>query len=741
MKVHMRLLILLFLFAGCAAYKELEPVPPISPIERGYVELKSKNENFQLAKGKKYFMKFPGPSADHFYLILTTSAKPVLIQTMSGTFDGSHESVVAISDETKSSRDMSVYEVDTKSAMFYWVIEDVKLDTTLLLKYRYVPEWRYKFENKYAEFQKTLSQNVIDRTTYNSIGPKSDVDGLDLNQQIDLVQQKDTKLNMMKAELQQFQSIFPKNITTSKDTAYARYVSFKKIVDEEVAFHENYLLMLNFLMREREVRNETEKFLDAIPYFTGIVSQSSRFPAPFMSKATSLMLNNLGQITPYLEKVLRGKNDAGKFGALPSLDDMSSLYRECGQQTPLEIQGMFQFVSRYNDEVDSLNTAKAKFTDLQSYYSANVASLTPLFFADLTSKTSEIKSALPDPEIGGFVQYANFKCGKLLTDDIMTTAKHADDLGKVYGAAGSVISQLSSHAFSPAETNLRALFSMKATSNFAEISEQRIAFTKKFETELFNTIKSESEQRIESFVNTHSTVVDNIPQLYTDSAFYPVYQLTFSSLGANDVVKKRKQIEEYLTQIKYYRFPETAIRSLYEEFTRNARDRGVEKARAIVDHGKIYRGADKQVKGLVSECDVQVAKLITKPKEYRKLFALPVTSNPSGENNYMFRVQLQIQSDAEFPVFDVNIKLPQEISLNAVQEQWYESIAIDKKEIKNEGRFRITSPTSENDYEAQITPVQMDKQGKNILEIHFKYSGFQVFEVSAMAQVPIIRKN
>jgi hypothetical protein len=35
----------------------------------------------------------------------------------------------------------------------------------------------------------------------------------------------------------------------------------------------------------------------------------------------------------------------------------------------------------------------------------------------------------------------------------------------------------------------------------------------------------------------------------------------------------------------------------------------------------------------------------------------------------------------------------------------------------------------------------MDKEGRNILEVRFKYPGFRVFEVSAMAQVPIIRKN
>jgi hypothetical protein len=258
---------------------------------------------------------------------------------------------------------------------------------------------------------------------------------------------------------------------------------------------------------------------------------------------------------------------------------------------------------------------------------------------------------------------------------------------------------------------------------------------------LFSAVKSESEQRVNAFIGSHQMAIENVPELYADSAFRPVHQLTFSSAGAADLADKRKQIESYLDEIKYIRFPETSIKSIYGDFTRNMGTRGVEKARAIVEHGKFYKGTDKQVKGLITECDVQAAKWIVKPKEYRKLFALPTTSDEQGVNEYMFRVQLKIPSDAEFPVFDVNLKLPQEIAGKSGTEKWYESITIDKKPIKNEGRFRITAPTAESNYEALITPVQMDKEGRNILEVRFKAQGFRVFEVSAMAQVPLIRKN
>jgi hypothetical protein len=100
-------------------------------------------------------------------------------------------------------------------------------------------------------------------------------------------------------------------------------------------------------------------------------------------------------------------------------------------------------------------------------------------------------------------------------------------------------------------------------------------------------------------------------------------------------------------------------------------------------------------------------------REYR-VYALPVTSNKSGTNQYMFRIRLNIPSDAQFPVFDINIKLPPEVAQKASATRWYDEITINKKPIKNEGRFRITAPMAANDYESLITPVQMDKAGNNI---------------------------
>ncbi len=155
----------------------------------------------------------------------------------------------------------------------------------------------------------------------------------------------------------------------------------------------------------------------------------------------------------------------------------------------------------------------------------------------------------------------------------------------------------------------------------------------------------------------------------------------------------------------------------------------------------MYKGNDKQIASMVNECDPTIAKWIVRPKEYRRILALPVTTNKRGMNDYVFRIKLQIPSDAQFPVFDVNVKLPKEIAEAAKGDSWYDRITINNNLIKNEGRFRITAPLPDNNYESQITPVQMDKAGNNILEVRFKKAAFKVYEISAMAQVPIMKKN
>ena len=51
-----------------------------------------------------------------------------------------------------------------------------------------------------------------------------------------------------------------------------------------------------------------------------------------------------------------------------------------------------------------------------------------------------------------------------------------------------------------------------------------------------------------------------------------------------------------------------------------------------------------------------------KPADYRRVFALPVTDRTRGKNKYVVRLNVDIPTEAAFPVYDVNIKLPKEVA-------------------------------------------------------------------------------
>ncbi|HVN47187.1 MAG TPA: hypothetical protein VMU30_00035 [Bacteroidota bacterium] len=410
------------------------------------------------------------------------------------------------------------------------------------------------------------------------------------------------------------------------------------------------------------------------------------------------------------------------------------------------------------------------------------------FYGDLMNHLDEMKNAFPKSSLDHFDAYSNSKTAGWAAERLNNAVKQESDFRSRYQKANELVRQinvyksqgnnraiirllnanrtlsflleqypdidtlslgtqtralaaaLSTHAWRSADSKIDDLFRDKEFVNPDAIAEKKMHVVKHFETELYQKVDSVSHANAEAFINANELTVKNIPALYKDSSFLPVYKLQFSSTGQKDLQQKQKHVEIMLTELKNVRFPETAVKALYRELTRNILDQGVERARAIAEHGKFYKGSDKQVRNLVDECDYSVAKIYSKPSEYRKFFVLPVTSNKKGMNDYILRLELKIPSEAEFPIFDINVTVPREFARTADQ-PWFQEISINKKPIKNEGRFHITAPTSSNNYESQITPIQIDKDGNNIFEIKLKYDGLRVFEMSVMAQKPIIRKN
>ncbi len=729
------------LLGGCATFKELEPKPELLPAERGYVELKNDEDNFELEKDGKYFIKFPAPMQDRFNLVLVTREKPALRSYLTTTFDDGKSVAPPIIDEAAAVDSMFVYSIDRRVPLFYWVIDSVNRDLVLQIRYRYVPQWRFTFENKYEEYKNVLAGNIVDRSTYNSIRPGFDPDRLDLGKELSDVQQRTGRIKSMQTDLVRLEAVFPPGIEASRDTAYLQYADLRAGVDDEVAFQENYALILGLFRREKETRGNTASFLESAAYFTNIVSPRDRFPQPVRMAATEILSSRLTEVAPYLDDVIMSKRGISKISPAPSVNDVTGLFRACGVPVPANAESALQFISGYNNNVESLLVSRSKFDALSARFNSSNSASPSSFYGDLATQAAGIKASLPVPETVRLGRYASAPCALAVGQELAAASSRADDLTKIYQTSASIAGNISMLNWGTAEGGVRELYETPALSGSPEVASQRSTLLQRFENAIFSGVRTASELRIDAFIKAHQMAIDNVPELYADSAFFPVYQLSFSSLGSADLAQKRQQIQNYLDQIKHVQFPETSIRSIYADFTRNSRDQGVEKARAIVEHGKFYRGTDRQIQGLITECDVQAAKWVVRPKDYRKLFALPITTNKQGTNEYMFRIRLQIPSEAQFPVFDVNLKLPRELAEKAGQIQWYESITIDNKPLKNEGRFRITAPTAENNYETLITPVQMDKAGRNILEVRFKYPGFRVFEVSAMAQVPIIRKN
>ncbi len=739
MKRYAGVVLLIVMLSGCAGYKELQPDPELIPAERGYIELKHGKDNFELKQGKKYLLKVPAPPDDHFFFLLVTPSKRAIYSTFSSSFDNG--AGPAIPDEAKSSDSISAFAVNKSVPMFFWVIDTVRSDFLMSLHVRYVPVWRYTFENMYNEYQQILSENTVDRATYNSINLDYDVDGIDFAREIPMVGGRTAKINAMHDQMLHLESVFPPNIASSRDTAYQQYVAFKSRVDDELSFQGNYLALLNLFKTEKDTRGNTPAFLDSAGYFAGVLKDPGRFPPAAMERVSHVLLRRLSDASRYLESGVQLKSDISRFADVPSVADLTTLYKECGGQIPPETERVIGFMSLFNTAADSLRAANAKYEALKNYFDAHTGTASESYCAELTGMAAGVRAAVPDPHAIGLDRYGSYNCAATLSRSITYSSNQADDLKAVYQSAGTVAGQTASKSWASSEPELRRLFEWQGTSNSPEVTRERSQLVTVLEVGIYDGVKTASEARVDGFITTHEGEYDKVAQLYADSAFRPVYDLSFSSTGPGGLAAKKKVIQDYLDQIKYIRFPEASIKNIYQEFTRNMADHGVEKARAIVKHGGFYKGTDKQIKGIVAECDPDIPKVITKPKEYRKLFAFPVSDNGDATNDYLFRIQLKIPSEAQFPVFDMNLKLPQEIAGKSTTRQWYESITIDKKPIKNEGRFRITSPTVENNYEAQITPVQMDKEGRNILEIRFKSPGFRVFEVSAMAQVPIIRKN
>lgn len=789
MRIRFAVPFLIAFLSGCAAFQELEPVPPLQPAERGYIELRNDKENFLLKRNKQYFIKFPRPLNVNFYLVLRTNAKRDVHNYFTTTFHDGEPPILPIKDEAADQDTVSVFAVDTSNTFYFWVIDTVYQDISLNVRYRYAPQWRYTVENKYDYYYRVLVDNRYDRHTYEVMGPQFDFAVFDAAAEQQKLQQKNKLLSAMNDELLKLEKVFPANIASSNDTMYTRYVGLRDDTRGELKFQSDYDAILTIFRRESETRGNFAGFMERASEFEKTLEQKERFRAPILEYLKSVYLHRLDEALPAYDAQLQKKDDLSAIELKPPIADVEQLYIACGTQLTNELKDIRDYASQFNKLTQTLQNAKNAYETASSAVEKKTPWPSDTYYPDLISKLDNAKFPNPEGALARFSRYNDLKATRLLSQGSRNVLQQIDQLEPRYLKAADVVRQinalkpqkdyrgiihilrnnrdldfvlvqyadldglllksqadnirerLNANDWRGAEDGMSSLLNDRDYLNLSQIAAKKLQTVQSFEVELYERVLNLSTERVDAFSKKNEANFDSVPALYADSAFLPVYTLTFSSESPGRVLEKRRKIEAYLNQMKFIRFPENSIRTIYKELTQAPRDHGVEKARAILAHAKFYQGQDKTVRTIVDECDPSIAKTLTKPKDYRRILVLPVNETAAASNEYLFRVNVKIPTDAKFPVFDVNIKVPSDVAEHAGNKQWFTQMTLNKKVVKTEGHMRVTAPSADNNYEAQITPVQMSKDRDNIIEIRFKYPSFQLFEMSVMGQVPLIRKN
>ena len=784
--------VMVLMLVNCATYQQLQPKPELMNQEQGSIELKKGKNDFEIAKDKKYFIAFPAPQYDHFYLIITSPVKQKIASSLADGLEKQSVPGQKIADETWAPETMSVFPVDKSKPAYYWLIDQVSEKLPLTLHYRYAPQWRFKFEHKYASYKETLIKNRVDRGDYNAIGTTLHLEGANYGLVIDTVTRHTGELQKVQKELRELQSIFPSDIMNSTDVAYLNYKKLKAELEEEINFQSNFASVLAFFYREYQTRGNTFALLGFTEDFITYFSMKSNLPEHIVTESQQYLQKRLGDVPRFYDQRLAGKDDATpldtSFFRIGALNRMGMLYSASGVQSDPAFTAVAKFLNDFDAKSKALLTLRDSLDRLTKYVKDSPAMPADDFFRSVSGRAGALQALVPtaidqtygkyqttacagslNQEIGKFNTELLRQIGQYKTAETIVAQLNILKAGQDYSAMIGILKQnlplgflvdkyrdldrmslseqvktihtaLENNGWATAESGLKKLHTDE---NFLDpsILAQKQAAVRDYEDSLYSKVERVTRASVNKFLEDHVNTFENIDSLYADSVFLPVHDITFSSGGRNDLLERKTALVADLAKMKENEFPAKAIKLLYDQFVKSPDENGVLKARAIVAHGKHYTGDDKEVKIRMAECDPLLAKWITKPKDYRRVFVVPVTDNRRGKNKYVVRFNINIPTEAVFPVYDLNIKLPKEVAQNAASSQWYDDITLNKKPLKNEGRFSITAPTSGNNYECQISPVQMNKDQSNYLEIAFHSNSFKVLQVSVMVQKPIIKKN
>lgn len=786
--MNYRLLVLAMIpfVISCAAFKQLEPDPDIIPTEGKYIQLMDDDESFELDKAKQYFIEFPAPMTTNYYLLIDVTEKDAIVAGMADRFNDEKGILSRVENEAAEGVNEFVYPVEPGVQKFYWVIEKVFRDQVIEMSYRYLPKWRYKFETQYESFKQILSENRVNRSTYENIGSGVSFKEFNFTTALSELDNKTTKLESLFQQLATIESLFPASILNSSDEAYQNYVNLKSDIDGEIHFQNNYKRTLKTFQLELKTRNDMPAFVKGLPSILDFYDNKEAYPANVMAEANRIFGARLDELPPYYDEHVRNKTNYDPIDL--DINMVDKLYLESGTAMVSAYKSLAPFIKEYNLKAHVLGDVRSALEELNQKVNSKSNWPDNNYFSGILTELNDISKDLPSAGFANHTNYKSIKSVKFLNNALNSMRGEIIQLESNYRQSQGTVSQLNRYAndkayqqmiqlinnngklkflkkmyadldsksligqesviksaliqqnWQRAEDGLLGLHLDKDFINHSAIMPKKTGIVKALEDTLLNKVEKVTAQRVDAFVNEKYSVLDNVEALYQNAVFNPAWNITFTSGSKSQLENRKAKLNERLKSLKEIVFPQKAIEFLYKDFSQNINDKGVLKARAIVVHGQQYKGNERKIKNLVAECDPWASKWITTEVQYRKIYALPTTTNPSGENTYVFRLNLRIPTEARFPAYDVNMKLPKEVAANG-SAAWYETITMNKNILKPEGRFTITAPNASNDYTALITPLQVVKDGDSVLEVQFKHNSFKVFEVSVMAQKPILRKN
>ena len=559
--------LLLYLF-GCAAYKELEPEPAIKFFEDGYIELQEDNEYFELDKDDKYFIKFPSSLKSDIYLVLEIYPKAAVSSYLTDRFDDGKGFINKIPELAPESETHNVYALDQSALNYFWVIESVYSDLVLECKYRFIAKWRYDFEEFHTQLVDKFDANKIKRDIYNSLGTDIHSDQIAIDEELQNIQAKSSKLNEIASSLSKLENILPENIKNSNDQAYLDFLQFQNDLNEEIDFQNKYKAILTILNLEKQSKGDPAKISSVISDINTFYNSSN--PENVENEVTSLLAPQLNSVVTYFDNELQKKNDKDRIGF--DAKGLAEIYGHTGTTVPAQLKSAATYIENFNSKVDALDEVSQELNQLKSDVKSSKSWPSNSYYSIVRSKLSKIRAKLPDRgNKTTFDKYSYSKSAKKLNTAISNLKNEMDQLSKDYNRAGelvtrinrykqssnyrdvikilkenrrlsflrgqyanvdelslnqqknSILSNLRQNRFAEVESGLRSLFNDNYFLNLKSAEKVKSKLIKSTEDTVINRISRQSTKRANGFIKENYLKTNNVEQFYSNPAFSPMH--------------------------------------------------------------------------------------------------------------------------------------------------------------------------------------------------------------------------